>query len=634
VTLKKSGLHFLSFALTTALVVASSSLAGAQTSPQNSNLWLLGSTTYKTMPLYKLKSPIALWMDQDLLLSKKIALPSDSLQVREQKMLNLVGYASKVDGEIAPKYTSVWISGLVDSYGGKGLNTNLGSGRAAIIPTKGEGDWQLKGSGKTMMVNEHSDDDSHRSGASGIGEGVWEAAWSALLYNELPYGAYRLLGVFATNSSIPQGDDAVPRIVAVREDPLRPAHFVINTDALVIQPEFEKKRVARAMKQLVEALPKPVGYVSRGRVEAFKAGVAEFIHRQAVQNGYIWAHSMIHGGIVPANTGLDGRTLDFGTFSAFDGYPNVTVITEEGFDNNIKSDLLKNIRDSWVQTLPANLLAVLPSEQEMFDSYERDFQNTRRVEMLRLAGAFTELTTELQRSGEGDELARVLIQIAEAGNERQINIWNEENPYGKGTYKLGKTLVALAAMPVSSLSANQPELLTLLPDQVLLQRLVRAYKKTFTVQRKLALEHGISNSAEKQYRVLAAKIRNAKMPSMYRNGNAYHNIDKMVELESANLNGQAFAKLVNGMVSRSRREFWDAEPFTIVLKENAGRREGEKVRRVFDARAGQISNVAVKTMDVAVRNALENRQKFLAEIYSVGPSKTSVGVRCVDLFAN
>jgi hypothetical protein len=594
---------------------------------ETSNKMVLGAATYKTMSLYKLANPQAVWTNDDLLIEKKIAPASDSPELRTKKMLNLVGYASKAEGESGDPYMEDSLRVLVDANGGVGLDGNLGSGRAAII-----GEWQLKGSGKTMMVNRRSDS-WHRNGASSMGEAVWEAAWSTLLYNELPYGAYRTLTIFTTGSLIPQGDGWVPRVVIVREDPLRPAHYVLNPDGEDLRPVFERKRIAKAMEKIVETLPKPVGYVSQGRQADFRAGFLEFIHRQAVQHGYMWAHRLVHGATTPSNAGLDGRMLDFGTFSAFDGYPQAKILEVEGYFGEtslFKLDLLKDIRDSWIRTLPKDLLEVLPSEQAIFDIFESEFQNVRHAEMLRLAGAFTEFTQQLHDSAAGDELSRVLIQIAEAGNERKIEIWNGESPFRQGTYNLEKILVAMAKIPLESLTAKPSVLQDLIGDLNLRRKLVRSYKQTFQLQRKLALAEGIGADGEQAYRLAATQIRNLKMTAIYRQNANYNRLNEMVKRETADPSSHAFADLINNMVSKSRREYWDAEPFTIVLSERSGEFEGEKIRRVLDAHTGQVSTVSLNVKDLSKKSAPENRIKWIDEIYRKAPNR---GSSCAALFS-
>jgi hypothetical protein len=532
------------------------------------NIRLVGAATYVTMPLYALEQPKLLWADNAFLLKQGI--PNDQI-------LKKFAYAAAVEGESKGGYLKTQKTGYVDGNGGIGLNDNFGSGRAAII----DRDWQIKGSGKTMMVNKDADD-GHRNGASLLGEGVHEAIWGKLLAAELPYGAYRTVAIIATGTMA----NSEPRVLIVREDPLRPAHYVINPTAEKMADPRDHARINEAMKHLVDALPQPPGFKSDVKTEKFRSGIFELINRTATQHGYAWAHSLFHGGTSPSNAGMDGRMLDFGTFSAFDGYPNARVIDEDGFFGDLslyKRDFLKDIRDSWVKTLPNDLLAVLPSEQEWFVQFEKTFRQTQAVEMLRLAGVFTEFSETLAKRGEGLRLAKILIKLAKAGNEKKVEIWDGENPFGNGTYNLGEILKAAASETglVSTETNQQSKLAHLIPDANLRESFLRSYNEVFTLERDLAKAHGISPAGELKYRKLAVNVRNKKMKTVYHLDRNEKHIWKLLDDYMANGQAEPIQKYIDQTVSENRREFRDAAPFTIVVSEGVD--GGQTVRRVFDA---------------------------------------------------
>jgi uncharacterized protein YdiU (UPF0061 family) len=452
---------------------------------------LLGTETYITMPMHRLAQPRLIYADQEALKKRGISI---------DQVLEKFAFASPVDGESAHLYTNEIKTAYVDGNGGIGLNENFGSGRAAII----EQDWQIKGSGRTPMVNPNADS-SHRNGASDLSESIHEAIWSNLLAEELPYGAFRVVAIIATGSHVHSGGmDGRPRVLIVREDPLRPGHFVINPSAEKLNDPRDRARIDAAMKNIVKALPQPAGanFVDEGT--KFRSGIFEFIDRQAIQHSYAWAHSLFHGGTSATNTGMDGRMLDFGTFSAFDGYPKARVIDEDGFMGEtvtFKIDLLKDIRDSWVKSLSPALLAALPSEQEWFDRFESTYQSNRQAEMLRLAGVFTEFKAELLKTSEGQRLAKLLIYLAEAGNDQKIEIWKGENPFEHGVYNVGAIL---------STAAHSQDLQKLIPNDLIRKQFTTSYKNLFIQQQRMAANHGINAKAETEYRKIATEIRNKK----------------------------------------------------------------------------------------------------------------------------
>ena len=540
------------------------------------NQQVLGAATYVTMPLQKLAHPVLLWADRDFLL-------------RHGVMPNLItdyfAYAAPSLGETGASYLPEFITAFIDGNGGIGMNDNFGSGRAAIIHE----DWQIKGSGRTVMVNPKADL-YHSNGAALMAEGIHEAVWSRLLAEELPYGAFRTVAVIATGSYL--DTDLQPRALIVREDPLRPGHYVINPSAELLGDARDAARIKAAMEHLLAALPTPAGAIPIKKSDQFRVKTFEFIERQAIQHGYAWSRGLFHGGTSPSNAGLDGRMIDFGTFSAFDGYPKVRVIDEDGFfgDTSLyKRDLLKNIRDSWVRTLSPELLAGLPSEQEWFDRFETTFQRTRKTEMLRLAGAFSEFSSELFARSEGKKLAEILLKLAEAGNDKEIEAWKGESPWGTGTYNLGKILKAAAEVELQGLNVELPALKAALPQVKLRREFVEAYKKAFRTQRSFAAQKGIAATAESEYRRLASEIRNRKMTTLFRADTNEKPIWDLIAKFKKTGDPKPTQDYVDELVAENRREFRDAAPFTIVLRESKDRTE----RLVFDAQSGRTSKVRI-----------------------------------------
>ena len=546
----------------------------AQAKPPK-NQAILGEATYVTMPLRQLAHPVLLYVDKEHLLKRGYTV---------EQVLEKYGFASHVDGEAADAYLEVFKTAYVDGNGGIGMNGNFGSGRAAII----DEEWQIKGSGRTPMVNPNADAD-HRNGASLLPEAIHEAIWSNLLAAELPYGAYKVVAIIATGSMVTvDGREGEPRVLIIREDPVRPGHFVINSNAEKLNAPRDPARVQDAMTHLVAALPQPPGLVARDELARFRSGIFEFIDRQATQHAYAWAHSLFHGGTSPTNAGLDGRMLDFGTFSAYDGYPRVRILHDDGFmgDTDVyKRDLLKDVRDSWLRTLPPHLLAALPSEKEWFDRFEAAFQKTRQTEMLRLAGAFSELKDVLLSSRQGQLLAKNLIALAENGNENGIEFWKGGNPFGQGNYNVGKILDALAGMTLEELDSETDLLKGLIPTASVRKKFVTRYKSLFKLQRKLALAHGVSSEAEARYRKFAAGIRNKKMTAVFRQEANEQHIWKILEDYKKDHDPRPTQQYIEQVISEARRDFREAPPFSIVLNETKA--EDKTERNVFDARANQ-----------------------------------------------
>ena len=204
------------------------------------------------------------------------------------------------------------------------MNGNIGDGRTSV-----DGDENFKGVGPTGMVNPHTEE-GHNSGTLKIDHAILEAVWSKLLDLELPYGANRVRGILGTNTMEDRDGHPGLRVVIVRDDFLRPAHFITNeTSAKVGRSIIDGERVRKAILNLPEALPQPTQAVTGiNRKTKLSLGLNEFIDRFAIQAAYLWSHSMYHGAMSPSNVTLQGAAADFGTFQALAGYPSVQLLCD------------------------------------------------------------------------------------------------------------------------------------------------------------------------------------------------------------------------------------------------------------------------------------------------------------------
>jgi hypothetical protein len=571
-----------------AFTLALNPLAHAQQAPQLPRAaQIIGAAAYVPMEAKQLANPQIIYANGKLMAESGLDL---------QMIIEKAAWAAPVSGETAGGYTNKVKIVFADGYGGIGLNGNEGNGRTFTVDTI----WENKGGGITPFVSNTSEV-THRNGASLLPEGIHEAVWSNMLAEELPNGASRILAIIATGTRV-GGPDGEPRVLIVREAPVRPAHFVINEYAEARGSERDKARIADSMKHIVNALPQPKNSTAITEEEKFRSGIMEMIDRQAEMHSYGWAHSLFHGGTSPSNAGLDGRALDFGTFQALDGYQKIRVIHDDGFNGETevyKRDLLKNIRDSLVKTLPQNLLNALPTEQEWFERFDNKYSSTQRKELLRLAGAFNEFAGNLLNTKEGAALANLLKRIAEAGNEKKVEKWKLQGYsteyFKQGTYNLGEILAAATSIDLDT-AKDSAELARVLPNENLRGQFIYLYSKTFQAQRDLAASQGINAKAEMDYRGAAVKMRNKKMTSLF----ATVENEKKIWAANAEFkekgNTGSVQTLIDQTIAENRRDFHDARPFTVVLGEKLI--DGKYERSVFDAKTGKLTRELAPTAKV------------------------------------
>jgi hypothetical protein len=452
--------------------------------------------------------------------------------------------------------------------------------------------YRNKGGGRTGRVNPKSEK-SHSSGAMTMREALKEAVPSNLLFFEAPFGSHRTLAIIGTGTIATANEEEFgARAIVTQEDPLRWGHFVLNDTAAELGGQYQAEDIARvkaALKNIVQALPKPRGLDVRGmsEQELFVVGQLEAIDRQAIQHGYLWAHRMFHGATSPSNAALDGRLLDFGTFTFLDGYQKAIALHDDGHSGDLevfRRDLIEPTQATWRKYLPAHLLPFLLSEKDWYARLRKTFDETRRDEMVRLAGAMDTLFPQFKNYAQSRALGDALIKIAETGNDRIISVWGNDGAlYGTGTYDMAKLFVVLAQGDLFNAEKMDASLRVIIADDPLRADLLQKYRAAFLLQRNLALAAGITSEAEHNFRLAAAEFRNKPRTSLFRS-DAYEEL-----LTQGLANPQ---KYIDDQIRASRREFRDAEPFTLVT----GEREtnGRRVRTIFDARTNKFERLVVK----------------------------------------
>lgn len=199
----------------------------------------------------------------------------------------------------------------VDRYGGYGIASNGGSGRAGYV-----NGYHVKGIGRTGLIG--TDANLHHSnGGAFLEEAIREAAFSEIASAELPYGAIPLLAIIDTGR-VRQWDDVADdaatasrerEVLMVRPMLLRPAHLeraALFRASSPVATMMDRLRVDG----VVAGLSKSFGS------DALLTVIARFVRRWARQLAYGFVHRLAHGGICTSNVAIDGALFDFGASSA------------------------------------------------------------------------------------------------------------------------------------------------------------------------------------------------------------------------------------------------------------------------------------------------------------------------------
>lgn len=203
----------------------------------------------------------------------------------------------------------IWLS---ERYGGEEIVNNGGGVRCGLSI-----DLQVKGIGANLLLGCDSDE-AHSNGHLSLVDAIYEAAWSEILEEVVPFGVQRVVAVLKMGEQA--HIDGGARALLVRRPEIRPAHF---ERAIYFKPirdaswhrEADVRRVRNSIRHLGEILPRPAVIAEqqwRGMTdkERFAAGLGEFARRVAAQLAYMRSRFMAHG-CTSSNVSIDGRLLDF-----------------------------------------------------------------------------------------------------------------------------------------------------------------------------------------------------------------------------------------------------------------------------------------------------------------------------------
>lgn len=549
---------------------------------------ILGEVSYRPEVLRKLANPQLIYADKTWLKENGFAVPRNNAEF-ESQLLDALGWAVKNDDEPASAFTRHTKTFHSDYYGGDGMGWNRGSGRAVS-----KGKIQIKGSGQTSMVHRMELSDYHHSdGVAGMYEGLIEVIGSQIANNELPYGANRVIAVIATGTMTNRG----PRVLIVREDPLRPAHFIINE---TIQDTLrEGKRIQHVMGNLAKALPLPPGAKYSSEAEKIKAGVLESIFRHAKVAAYSYANHFLHAAFSSSNETISGAALDFGAFMSLDGYP----LAGRPWDNelngtlNAETNVIKEFIGSLRRELPRRIVDELPTINGAVELLREHYDKQLRFEMIRMTGAPPELAEAIQDSPRIQTFADHLIWMSKQGNTAKLNaltgIMSRTDKYHMERIwvKAARTFAALnSERAFQKFYETLDEVLEKdVPENPVRDKLVRGYINLFSQLQTKARHSDIDFESLQKYVKYGASARNKRTDALmvtyaYANKPHWHNLIRDFQVSK---NPKAIRKAIREAIDGSRRTLNDGEPMSVLLEE-VNEESGAFERKVYDLRRGQI----------------------------------------------
>jgi hypothetical protein len=255
------------------------------------------------LPLTRLQGAALLWLNaEEAEADPAWARLNGDRDAYAEYLLAACAYSVSADGETPDRM------GVADRYGGGGIGSNGGSGRAAII-----GPYCVKGVGRTPLIGRDVDV-GHASGGAYLEECVRESLLGEIMHRELPYGAVRTLAIIATGAvqvwQTAYGPKPERRCLLVRRAFLRPGHLE-RAPLYRGSENLPGLADAHRVRCTIAALEGHVGGTDPLQSQ-LTAGFARWSRQLAAS----YLMCLLHGGISSSNVTLDGRLLDFGATAA------------------------------------------------------------------------------------------------------------------------------------------------------------------------------------------------------------------------------------------------------------------------------------------------------------------------------
>ncbi len=579
----------------------------------------------------RLASAQVLWVNVELLQEMGIAVPPEGLNAEfEKKILNAFAYIVPQAGDPESDYLPNEKVFYADRYGGTGVGYAQGSGRAA-----GAGLFQIKGIGRTDLAAPKEQVltggmslwnpfaligyiwakfviDNHTHGGATLRESMAEAVWGEILQKELPYGANRVVAIIGTKQAV--GLAKLPRALIVRQNSLRPAHFIRNDN----RPEttIEKDRVKTLIEPFL-ALP-IVAKESKNPSIQLRRVVEVIAERVSRKFGTEYAHGLFHGSSSPSNIELTGRALDHGPMTALDNFTK--AINIDDFPNgDIRVALyvyVYQLIDDLRKTVEVKYRSALPTKPEIKELMVEAYNNQIQWELLWRLGLPAEMAKEMVKWKSGRDMADVLLKIGQVGNEELVST-KRRVPFKTGTYDFNR-IIRTVADSLQSTEERKSNLSEMIQDEVLVEELMKTRGEFWKrlADKTTQLDFRIENI--ETYMNLASRQRNQNMPELMRGGLMYLRQYIHMFIWTLTRLSPSVSSYVSTMTSKYSRTYQTISDYDLVLEELKDYKTGSVLRRVYDANSG-------KTKIEIMGNMTDRQVYFFGNAIKVDQLDNSLG---------
>lgn len=560
----------------------------------------LNSQSFVAVKAKRLKHAQVLWVNIELLREMGIEVPAEGLtEGFEQKILDALAFEIPGEGSSPDEFLDKEKTFYADIYGGTGVGEALGSGRAAAA-----GLFQIKGIGRTPLADAKArlrdysrnlswfglfsriwdffSADQHSHGGATLREAMAEAAWGEILHRELPFGANRVVAIIGTSQAI--GASRLPRALIVRQNSLRPAHYIRSSNVKSGGRGRELKRVQDLIENLAQ-LPVVDSKASQG--PRLGRVVRRIVDRIGRKYGTEYATGFFHGATSPSNIDIRGAGLDHGPMTAIDGFTKAinVDISYNGDLTVIREELVYQLIDDLKKTAPEAYQKYIPKKTEVRKILQESFTNQVHSELLWRFGLPSDLASDLADINSGRGFAELLLNIGEDGNDTVIST-QKKVPRRTGTYDLNAILPILAD---SSLTEDfiQQKLEKLMKNPELVQELLNRKSLMMRAALKAGEDNSVAEPELLTYIRLAAQQRNRTLYDLMRGSWMYARQYFHIVLWTLTRWAPTISSYVDGMTKTAVRGYEGLNPYQLILEEQTDHSKGARIRRLYDAQKGK-----------------------------------------------
>ncbi|OFZ73658.1 MAG: hypothetical protein A3K03_07710 [Bdellovibrionales bacterium RIFOXYD1_FULL_44_7] len=537
----------------------------------------LGQTSYVPVKAKRLAGAKVVWINFNYLREIGIDIPPGGLTPEfEKEILDAFAYALPGPFDREAMFLETEKIFYADRYGGSYIGVNFGSGRAASA-----GHVQIKGIGRTPLVGIGEDFD-HANGKASLEEAIREAIWGEIS-QELPHGGNRVIAIIdpGTFTEWPDGGRERNALI-IRQDPLRPAHYMRARSGKGPLVKTEGKRTKYVLNFFRKALPIPTSGASSNSSLLLKQGFEEYAKRVAEQYAAAYANNLFHGATSVSNIEISGRMIDYGTMTAQPGHGKIRILEHNqaaGEIGEVKIELIEKFHHEVLEMSPKEVRAQLPSAAKIIHVFRTTYTQRLNRAFVELAGFPVEIVQALERTEKSRAFSAVLIEVA-TENAKIVDV-DKVMPEKVTKYRLRNIFEKINNIDPSDIKALDAALIAEIDDPRLRNRFAKAYGDYFRAAILEGQKHGIPPDSFRVFVFENMKLRNTEVAELYRPRMRDVNrrlIDEYVRTG----NRSVLWDSIDGRVSGSRRIYKPASIKGLVISETKNPLEGRVTRLIYN----------------------------------------------------